>query len=160
MKSQRGAVSAGAILLLTCFMLLAGLAFEYAVPFFSHEKNTQSLALQARLISMAISDDYLSKCPSGAVTQATWNDLVAVGLDRNKVAGISKYITGWQVIDDDSPKGEITFVLSDPDMYRLMSQLTPGVMSGGQYKWVWLINDDRYDASSTYLRLYNKRCGR
>lgn len=157
---QRGAIEVGAILLLTCFVLLAGFAFKYAVPFFSHEKNSQSLALQARLLSLAITDDYFAKCSGGVVTQATWSDLVSVGLDRNKVSGISKYIVSWQVVDDESPKGEITFILSDPEMHRLMSQLTPGVMSGGLYKWVWLINDERFDASNTYLRLYNKRCGR
>lgn len=69
---QRGAIEAGAILLLVCFVLLAGFAFKYAIPFFSHEKNSQSLALQARLISLAITDDYLAKCSSGIVTQATW----------------------------------------------------------------------------------------
>ncbi|MGU5890298.1 hypothetical protein [Aeromonas hydrophila] len=157
---QRGVIELGAIILLISFMLLAAFAFKYAVPFFSNEKETQSLASQARLISLAITDDYLFKCASGTVTQATWNDLALVGLDLNKVAGISKYISGWQVINDESPKGEITFTLRSPEVYRLMSQLTPGVNSGGQYKWVWLINDDRVDSSNTYLRLYNKRCGR
>lgn len=157
---QRGVIEFGAIILLTSFMLLAALAFKYAVPFFSNEKNTQSLAYQARLISTALTDDYFFKCSTGTVTQATWNDLSLVGLDRNKVAGISKYIVGWQVINDESPKGEITFALSNPEMYRLMTQLTPGVNNGVQYKWVWTINDDRFDSSSTYLRLYNKRCGR
>ncbi len=157
---QRGAIEVAAILLLTCFVLLAAFAFRYAAPFFSHEKDSQSLAIQARLLSLAISDDYLSKCSAGAVTQATWNDLVAVGLDRNKVSSISKYVVGWRVINDESPKGEITFTMSSPEMKRVVGRLTPGDISGGLYKWSWLINDELYDPSNTYLRLYNKRCGR
>jgi hypothetical protein len=160
MKRQRGSSLISIFMIVGLFALLAGAFFSFVFPQISHAKNSMSLASQARLVSIALTDDYLHKCSIGTVSQATWNDLAVQGLALADVSYISKYILSWKVVDDESPKGEISFSLSDSDAYGLMRNLQPGVKVGSVYKWYWNINDDISNPNYGYEKLFGKRCGR
>lgn len=158
MKGQGGFTSVGILIMLG--VLLGFLSVVSMLESsFSHAKNSASLASQARLLSVAVASDYLQKCSSGSVTQATWVDLQAHGINQRNVLELRKYLLGWHVYDDANPKVELSLQINDTDSRLMTVELKPGIEFGNVYKWTTLVTDNVDAGDYSYLKLHNKRCG-